>query len=264
MNLLSVGREMTNQLQDEIQQHSTLQLILLHLLPGGLATVVFVITVPLVMAMGYPSITALYIPMILTVILFELGYLLVQGQKGNGTLSRKGIVDYREPVPGWYFLVFPIVIVVWGVVVTALVSPIDNLILTKVFAWLPDWYALRNLLEIPNSFPRETLFITAFFAVLLNGIVGPVVEELYFRGHLLPRLSGFGRWAPLVNVVLFSLYHFWSPWMFLSRVVLLIPMVYLVWWKRNIYIGLIAHCLLNLIGTLVLFAQLLGQYSVQP
>jgi membrane protease YdiL (CAAX protease family) len=33
----------------------------------------------------------------------------------------------------------------------------------------------------------------------------------------------------------------------------------LVWWKRNIYIGIIAHCLLNLIGTTVLFAQLLVQ-----
>jgi hypothetical protein len=68
----------------------------------------------------------------------------------------------------------------------------------------------------------------------------------------------FGSWAPLVNVVLFSLYHFWTPWNFLSRVVLLAPMVYLVRWKRNIYIGMIAHCLLNLIGTTVLFAQLLG------
>jgi membrane protease YdiL (CAAX protease family) len=264
MNPLPAGGEMINHSTNEIQQHSTLQSILLHLLPGGIATTVFVLTVPLVTAMGYPSITALYLPMILTVILLELGYLLMQGQKRNGTLSLKGIVDYREPVPGWHYFVFPIVIVVWGVVVTALVSPIDNLILTGVFAWLPDWYALRNLLEIPYSFPRETLLITAFFAVLLNGIVGPVVEELYFRGHLLPRLSRFGRWAPLVNVGLFSLYHFWSPWMLLSRVVLLIPMVYLVWWKHNIYIGLISHCLLNLIGTLVLFAQLLGQYSVEP
>jgi hypothetical protein len=44
----------------------------------------------------------------------------------------------------------------------------------------------------------------------------------------------------------------------LSRVVLLVPMACLVWWRRNIYIGIIAHCLLNLIGTIVLFAQLLG------
>jgi membrane protease YdiL (CAAX protease family) len=244
---------------DEMEQHSILQSTLLHLLPGAIATGVFLLTVPLVSALGYPSITALYLPMILTVILVELGYLLVQGRKRNDRLSLEGTVNYREPVPGWYYLVFPILIVIWGVIVTALVSPIDNLVLTRAFAWLPDWYALRDLLELSGMYSRQSLLVTAFFAILLNGIVGPIVEELYFRGHLLPRMSRLGRWAPLVNVVLFSLYHFWSPWMFLSRVVLLIPMVYLVWWKRNIYIGIIAHCLLNLIGTVVLFAQLLAQ-----
>jgi membrane protease YdiL (CAAX protease family) len=251
--------EMTSDPLHEMEQHSPLRSILLHLLPGAIATGVFLFTVPLVNALGYPSITALYLPMILTVILVELGYLLVQGRKRNGRLSLEGTVNYREPVPGWYYLVFPILIVIWGVIVTAMVSPIDHLVLTRAFAWLPDWYALRNLLELPGMYSRQSLLVTAFFAILLNGIVGPVVEELYFRGHLLPRMSNLGRWASLVNVVLFSLYHFWSPWMFLSRVVLLIPMVYLVWWKRNIYIGIIAHCLLNLIGTVVLFAQLLAQ-----
>jgi hypothetical protein len=207
-----------------MKQHSTLQSILLHLLPGAVATVVLVLTVPLVTAWGYPYILALYLPMILAVILLELGYLLVQGQKESGDLSLKEVVDYREPVPWWYYVVFPVLIVVWGVVVTGLITPVDNLILSRLFAWAPDWYALRNLLEITDSYPRDTLLVTAICAVLL-----------------------------------FSLYHFWTPWQFLSRVVLLAPMVYLVWWKRNITLGIIAHCLLNLIGTTVLFAQLLGQ-----
>ena len=253
---------MNNHPTNEMQGHSTLQSILLHLLPGAIATAVYVLTVPFAAMLGYPSITALYLPMILTVIFLELGYLTFQGRKRNGTLSLNWIVNFREPVPWWQYVVFPILIVVWGVIVTGLVSPIDNLFLTKIFAWLPDWYTLRDLFEIPKTYPRETLLVTAAFAIVLNGIVGPVVEELYFRGYLLPRMSRLGRWAPLINVVLFSLYHFWTPWNFLSRVLLLAPMVYLVWWKRNIYIGMIAHCLLNLIGTTVLFAQLLGQYSV--
>jgi hypothetical protein len=243
----------------EMQGHSTLQSIVLHLLPGAIATAVYVLMVPFAAALGYPSITVLYLPMILTVIVVELGYLLVQGRKRNGSLSLNGIVNFREPVPWWQYVIFPILVVVWGVIVTGLVSPVDNLVLTGLFAWLPDWYTLQNLFEIPQAYSRGILLFTAVSAVILNGVIGPVVEELYFRGHLLPRMSGLGRWAPLVNVVLFSLYHFWTPWNFLSRVLLLAPMVYLVWWKRNIYIGIIAHCLLNLIGTTVLFAQLLGQ-----
>jgi membrane protease YdiL (CAAX protease family) len=249
----------THSADAELRQHSSLSSIVLHLLPGALAAAVYVLTVPLVTALGYPYITALYIPMILTVIVAELGYLLIQGRKRNGGLSLQGVVNYREPVPWWHYVVFPILIVIWGVVVTALVSPIDNLLLSRLFAWLPDWYALRNLLEIPNMHSRATLLVTAAAAIVLNGLAGPIVEELYFRGHLLPRLSRLGRWAPLVNVGLFSLYHFWTPWQFLSRVALLLPLAYLVWRKQNLYLGVIAHCLLNLIGTTVLFAQLLGQ-----
>ena len=241
-----------------VDQHSLGQSILLHLLPGAIATVVYVFSVLGFALLGYPSITALYLPMILVVILMELGYLLYRGQKKNGSLSLQGIADFRQPVPWWMFIAFPLLILVWGILVTALVSPIDNLLLSRVFAWLPDWYALRNLLQIKTTYPDAAILITAGCALLLNGLAGPFVEELYFRGHLLPRLSRFGRWAPFLNVILFSLYHLWTPWMFFSRVILLVPMVYLVWWKRNIYIGIIAHCLLNLIGTLVLFAQLLG------
>jgi hypothetical protein len=134
---------------DEIRQHSISQTIWLHLLPGAVATAVFVLAAPLASTLGYPSITALYLPMILTVIILELGYLLVQARKRNAVLSLNGVVNYRESVPKWHYLVYSILIVIWGVIVTGLVSRIDNVILTKLFAWLPDWYALRNLFEIP-------------------------------------------------------------------------------------------------------------------
>jgi hypothetical protein len=44
--------------------------------------------------------------------------------------------------------------------------------------------------------------------LLINVILGPVTEELYLRGYLLPRLYRFGIWAPLINISLFSLYHY--------------------------------------------------------
>jgi membrane protease YdiL (CAAX protease family) len=241
-----------------VEQHSLGQLIVLHLLPGGIATAVYIVTVPLFTKLGYPSIMALYLPMTLSALILELGYLFYRGYRMNGTYSLKGIVQYREPAPGWMYVVFPVVIVIWGILITALVSPLDNLLLNQGFKWLPDWYAFRNLLQIKTMYPRETLLVAGGCALILNGLVGPIVEELYFRGHLLPRMARFGHWAPLLHVALFSLYHGWTPWMFISRVAVLVPMVYGVWWKRNIYMGMITHCLLNLISVTVLFAQLLG------
>jgi len=249
----------STRLTDEtVEQHSLVQAIVLHLAPGAIASIIYVLMVPLFDRLGFPSIMVLYLPMILTIIALELAYLFQQGVKKNGSRSLKGIVNYRDQVPLWMYIAFPLLILVWGVLVTGLISPVDNLLLNKLFAWLPDWYALRNVLDLKEVYPRGTILFTAVCAVLLNGLAGPIVEELYFRGYLLPRLARFGNWAPVLNVVLFSLYHFWTPWMFFSRVVLLIPMVYLVRQQRNIYIGMIAHCLLNLIGTIVLFAQLLG------
>ena len=112
------------------------------------------------------------------------------------------------------------------------------------------------VLHAPNQ--KLTIEEVALGLRPFNGVLGPVVEELYFRGYLLPRLERFGRWAPLLNVVLFSLYHFWTPWQFFSRIVVLVPMVYAVWWKRNIYLGIITHSVLNIIGLLFTLALLLS------
>jgi hypothetical protein len=65
-------------------------------------------------------------------------------------------------------------------------------------------------------------------------------------------MSSLGAWAPLMGGILMSLYHFWSPWLFFVRVIAITPMVYAVWWKRNLFIGIIAHCLLNLIGDVLM------------
>lgn len=86
-----------------------------------------------------------------------------------------------------------------------------------------------------------------------------MTEELDFRGYLLPRMSQFGRWAPLLNVVLFSLYHFWSPWQFFSRVAGVTPFAYAVWRKENVYLGMIVHGLLNTISVATVAALVLGE-----
>jgi membrane protease YdiL (CAAX protease family) len=74
---------------------------------------------------------------------------------------------------------------------------------------------------------------------------------MYFRGFLLPRLSHFGGWAPVINGVLFTLYHFFTPWAFVERVVMIIPMAWLVQKKHNIYISIIAHMIVNSLGIVI-------------
>jgi membrane protease YdiL (CAAX protease family) len=77
-----------------------------------------------------------------------------------------------------------------------------------------------------------------------------LVEEIYFRGYLLPRMGIFGKFAPLINTLIFSLYHFFTPWLNITRIVGITPMVYSVWINKNIKIGIIVHCLGNIIGSM--------------
>ena len=149
-----------------LEQYSLGQAIVLHLLPGAIATVVYIVTVPFLTGLGYPSITALYLPMIVAVMIVELGYLFYRGQRENGIYSLKGVVNYRQPVPLRVYIVFPVIILIWGIIVTGLVSPVDNLLLNQIFKWLPDWYALRNILQIKTMYSSEALLISAAAAAV--------------------------------------------------------------------------------------------------
>ena len=72
-------------------------------------------------------------------------------------------------------------------------------------------------------------------------------------------METLGRWAPLANVTLFSLYHFWSPWQFVTRILGIGPMVYAVSRTRNVYLGMVVHCGLNSLGVLLLSSQIIGR-----
>ena len=130
---------------------------------------------------------------------------------------------------------------------------LDQVILNSLFNWLPDWFQITQFVPADYSQPALTLTFVLFLA--LNGFAGPVVEELYFRGYLLPRIEYLKGWAPLVNILLFSLYHFFSPWQNITRILALIPLAYVVRWKKNIYLSMLAHCLLNL-GSCLLATRL--------
>ena len=133
--------------------------------------------------------------------------------------------------------------------------PLDLFFIENVFFWLPDSFFL---VEDFSRYSTAALVITWLLGFVVNAVAGPVVEEVYFRGYLLPRISRFGAWAPLVNTVLFSIYHFFTPWQNVGRIVGLLPMVYAAWWKRSIYVSMGAHVLGNVSVMLMLLPVFLG------
>jgi membrane protease YdiL (CAAX protease family) len=140
-----------------------------------------------------------------------------------------------------------------------LAEPVDKFFIDRFFTWVPNWFFLSGPTSQLDQYSHSALLATAILGLALNAIAGPVVEELYFRGYLLPRLSRLKGWAPVCNILLFSLYHLFTPWENLIRIFAITPMIYAVWWKKNINIGIIVHCTGNLIGSIGMLAMVLGR-----
>jgi membrane protease YdiL (CAAX protease family) len=245
-------------MESETQQHTLIQSIALHLIPGLIILVAFIALAPFLDHWGLSSAMALFIVIGTVLVPLELGILFFQGKKLTGKFTLKGVVSYREPLPAKQYIGLGSLLLIWlMLILMAVFSPIDNFIAERLFNWLPDWFFLTEFIENYDQYPQSVILITATLGVLFNGLVGPIVEELYFRGYLLPRLSSYGKWAPLLNAILFGLYHFFSPWRILGIIVAMIPFVYMAWWKRNIYIGMVVHCAANTLSSLALFALLL-------
>lgn len=81
-----------------IEQHSMIRSIVLHLLPGALITLFYAITARPIIGAGYPAIVALLLGILVVLVPVELGYLVYQGRKRNGTTSLEGIVVNRESI----------------------------------------------------------------------------------------------------------------------------------------------------------------------
>ena len=240
-----------------VKQHPTSKSIVLHLLPGAVGTIVYIIITPFLIKSGYPSMLGILLAAAVIILPIELGYLFYEARKVNGGFSLKGIVLYRETLPKWQYVVIPLGLLLWGVLVTGITPLLDNGIAKTWFSWLPEWYFIFNLNQL-QGYARPALLLTFWVGLIVNGLVLPFVEEMYFRGYLLPRIERFGKWAPLINISLFSLYHFWTPWQIFSRIISLLPWVYVAWRKRNIYLIIITHCTANVLGWLLTWGLILG------
>jgi membrane protease YdiL (CAAX protease family) len=235
------------------------RMVVLHLLPGALVMLLMLSVSPLFRSIGlHPSVPVLFVFVAPLLILMQLGFLYYKGWQRNGKFSLQGIVLYRdEPMNWWRMILLALPLLVWIALIWFVVKPpVNKYFIENVFAWVPvnflDEYFLENLDQYSPAFLRV---IGVLFAVSIT--LGGMVEELYFRGYLLPRMKALGAWASIINTVLFSLYHFWSPWENVVRLCALFPWIFTVWRKRNIYLALLIHFTINAFAGISLLSLIL-------
>jgi membrane protease YdiL (CAAX protease family) len=240
----------------EVSQHGLPLSIVLHLLPGAVAVVVYVAIAPFFIHANLPSLLALLTAATICLIPLELGHLLVLGSRRNHRWSLDGIVFFRHPQPSrFYWKVVPVVFVV-ATLLYVLAAPGDVLLTRHAFEWLPKWWRFTDISKY-RQYSRSILSLTFTVRLVFDGMLIPVVEELYFRGYLLPRISRFGGWAPVLNCCLFALYHFWQPFNLPSLLGISLPICVGVWRTKNVYVGVLSHLALNFVGCVIPIAVIL-------
>jgi len=243
--------------QSSVQHHTWKQTILFHLAPGICITCAFVLLTRLTIPFGWPPNLALLLTWLIIGIPLLIGILLFQAHRLNGTLSLKAILLYRQPLPWRQYAWLVPTLLVWSALASTLLFPLGESIRHSLLSAWPEWLNLSMLAQNPSQYSASILWTIVALSAVLN-IAVPITEELYFRSFLLPRLPASPRWAPIWSTVLFSLYHFWLPWDVIGRILALLPVVYVVQWKRNVYVSILVHCLLNLIGTIGLAVAVMG------
>ena len=183
-------------------------------------------------------------------IITELGILKFIAYKENKKI--KDIIFYKNKTPIKRMFIYVTISLIIALTAFILLSQYELKIWER-FIIFPDWFRMDKIDFSEIKYLRTSIIL--YF--LLNGFIVPFIEEIYFRGYLLPRMDRFGKASPIINVLIFSIYHFFSPFELITRIVALTPYTYSVWKNRDIKIGILVHCLMNILGGIGLIMLLL-------
>jgi membrane protease YdiL (CAAX protease family) len=231
-----------------LEQHSLPKTIVMHLAPGAIFTLAYALLAQPLQRLGFNNLLTFNLLALLLLVPLELGILFVVGKHKSGRFTLQGVVLNRQHLPLGQLLGLALVTLVYMLVCFTQLQPrLDPWLQKTLFGWVPEWFMLMHGLD---QAPRSLAILTILVSMVCTSWIAPFVEEYYFRGYLLPRLARFGSLAPVINAVLFNLYHFFTPWQALTRIIALVPMAWLVQRKHNLYISVIAHILLNTLSLL--------------
>jgi len=227
-------------------------LIALHLVPGLIFAGFFFALSRMFIRCGLTGYLALLITIPLCLVPMEIGVMLLWSARFAGRRPLLETIGYRRRGTVVEYIVLPLLLFICWSVLSIAVNPISLYLETHLSVWLPPWATQESLINGLVSSPPTQRSITLGLAVLLSGFVAPVVEELYFRGFLLPRMEHWGWAAPVVNSLLFAAYHFYFPGNVPGIFVAFVPISYVVMVKKNWRIGVVVHSLSNLWGVFFL------------
>lgn len=178
------------------------------------------------------------------VILFPFEIYVIYKNKDN--LLNKGKIKW------WQLFLITGFLIGFAGLMSVIITPLEHRLLSNVIdktnGIMPTYFSWdsSNILNYSNTM----IIITCVVYFLLNVIIYPIIEELFFRGVLTNKLKKYGYLAPIFVTVVFSLYHFWLPFDNIFRIIVFILPSILVYKYNDIRISIGFHCACNLFSTI--------------
>jgi membrane protease YdiL (CAAX protease family) len=187
--------------------------------------------------------------------LFPVEWFLIvrQSKKDYGNYSLASALIGREKQSLLKTLLLAFVLFGIAGICASTIQPLENMLFfswrEKLLSLLPIGFDWTNIKYI-KSFPKGIVTATCAVYVVLNVFIGPITEEFFFRGYLTAHNSRYGKWTPVIITAIFSLYHFWLPFQNVFRMAAFLPMAYLSYRKKNLYICMASHMMCNLFSSI--------------
>jgi membrane protease YdiL (CAAX protease family) len=203
---------------------------------------------------GQPYLAGYLIGWISTVGIIFLASLLAYKFERNKINLRDFAIRYRLKKMSGKDWLWTIVLILVVLVTYLGLTPVSEWLASfRIFAPHPDFPPEMSPAGISNlkqgvlfgmTLKGKWWIVIAYFMGWVLNILG---EEFWYRGWMLPRQEvAFGKLAWLINGTMFTFQHWMQPWNFLSILPGALFMSFVLQLRKNTWIGIIQHGLINL------------------
>lgn len=215
---------------------------------------------------GQPYLIAYLIAWFTTMLMFFIASIIAYLKEGHPVKIKEFIDRYRlsrMPKQDWIWILIVLIIqagTYFGLGFTSKwLAKIPIFAPHPVFA--PEFGPAGGSAHIPGELMGMTLLGKWWIVIvyLFGWIFNILGEEFWFRGYLLPRQElSFGKFAWIANGLMFGFNHIWQPWNLLMIIPGALIGAYIVHKRKNTWVLLIPHGILNVTLLIVIILNVIG------
>jgi len=220
--------------------------------------------IPLFMTKGMNFITGYFIFFYAPFVLMFITAFIVYLKEGNSLnmqdfKTRMRLVKMKRQDWLW-----ALALIIFAIIFSVMLTPLANYLAKIPFFSPPDFFPAEinpNKESIPGYMMDYKLsgqywVIIVYFTGWFFNIFG---EELLWRGILLPRqIERYGSKTWIYHGLIWGLWHFFWKWNFITLLPFTLALSYVVYRRKNTWIGIISHGFINLIPLIMITIEVFG------